>query len=89
MGRTIQDAVELALRRAQASYRIAAPVYDPADDSTKLLVPLCLVDDRRVDCAAVLALMPSGAYQVSAVISLERAYACARVVSSEMPGWLS
>ena len=89
MGRTIQDAVELALRRAQASYRIAAPVYDPADDSTKLLVPLCLVDDRRVDCAAVLALMPSGAYQVSAVVSLERAYACARVVSSEMPGWLN
>ena len=89
MGRTIQDAVELALRRAQASYRIAAPVYDPADDSTKLLVPLCLVDDRRVDCAAVLALMPSGAYQVSAVVSLERAYACTRVVSSEMPGWLS
>ncbi|MDO5107155.1 MAG: DUF3825 domain-containing protein [Coriobacteriaceae bacterium] len=89
MGRSIQDAVELALRRAQASYRIAAPVYDPADDWTKLLVPLCLVDDRRVDCAAVLALMPSGAYQVSAVISLERAYACARVVSAEPPRWLA
>ena len=88
MGRTIQDAVELALRRAQASYRIAAPVYDPADDSTKLLVPLCLVDDRHVDCAAVLALMPSGAYQVSAVISLERAYACARAICAEMPSWL-
>ena len=89
MGRAIQDGVELALRRARASYRIVAPVYDPADDTVKLLLPLCLVDDRRVDCAAVLALMPSGAYQVSAVISLERAYACARAVCAEMPAWLA
>lgn len=88
MGRSIQDAVELALKRARASYRIAAPVYDPASNKVKLLLPLCLVDDRRVDCAAVLALMPSGAYQVSAVVSLERAYACARVVCADMPGWL-
>ena len=88
MGRSVQDGVELALRRARASYRIVAPAYDPADDRTKLLLPLCLVDDRRIDCAAVLALMPSGAYQVSAVISLDRAYACARVVCADMPDWL-
>ena len=89
MGRTIQDAVELALKRAQTSYRIAAPVYDPASNSVKLLLPLCLVDDKRVDCAAVLTLMLSGSYQVSAVMSLERAAACARVVSAEMPSWLN
>ena len=77
------------MKVTRASYRLAAPVFDPASKRTKLLVPLCLVDDRRIDCAAVLALMPSGAYQVSAVISLERAYACARVVCAEMPGWLS
>ena len=88
MGRSVQDGVELALRRSRASYRIVAPAYDPADDRTKLLLPLCLVDDRRIDCAAVLALMPSGAYQVSAVISLDRAYACARVVCADMPDWL-
>lgn len=89
MGRAIQDAIELALRRARASYRIAVPVYDPADGAIKLLLPLNLVDDRRADCAAVLQLMPSGAYQVSAVISLERAYACARVISAEQPSWLT
>lgn len=89
MGRAIQDAIELALRRARASYRIAAPVYDPADDTVKILLPLNLVDDHRADCAAVLQLMPSGAYQVSAVISLERAYACARVISAEQPRWLT
>ena len=82
------DAVELSLRRARASYRLAAPAYDPADDTVKLLLPLCLVDDRRVDCAAVLTLMPSGTYQVTSVLSLERAYACARVISADQPSWL-
>ena len=88
MSRSIQDAVELSLRRARASYRLAAPAYDPADDTVKLLLPLCLVDDRRVDCAAVLTLMPSGTYQVTSVLSLERAYACARVISADQPSWL-
>ena len=89
MGRALQDAVELSIRRAQANYRLAVPTYDPADDRTKLLLPLCLVDDRRVDCAAVLSLMPSGAYQVSAVLSLDRARTCARIACAELPSWLS
>ena len=89
MGRALQDAVELSIRRARASYRIVAPTYDPADGRTKLLLPLCLVDDRRVDCAAVLALMPSGAYQVSAVLSLDRARTCARIACAERPSWLA
>ena len=36
----------------------------------------------------VLAMQPSGAYQGSAVLPLDRAYACARVTCSEMPSWL-
>ena len=88
MGRALQDAIELSIGRAQKNYRIAAPVYDPADNRTKLLLPLCLVDDRKADCCAVLSLMPSGAYQVSAVLSLNRAAACARIVCSEHPSWL-
>ena len=88
MGRALQDAVELSIRRARASYRIVAPTYDPADNRTKLLLPLCLVDDKQVDCAAVLALMPSGAYQVSAVLSLDRARTCARLTCAELPSWL-
>ena len=88
MSRALDDAVDLALTRARASYRIAAPVYDPADNRTKLLLPLCLVNDARVDCALVLARQHSGNYQGAAVLSLPRAYACARVVSAEQPAWL-
>ena len=86
--RALDDAVEQAMRTARASYRSAAPVFDPADERTKLLVPLCLVEDGTADCALVLDLQPSGAYRAAAILSLPRAYACARVISREQPRWL-
>lgn len=87
--RAIDDAIDLAQRRARQSYRLVAPAYDAARDRMVLLLPLALVDDARTDCALVLELMPSGAYQAACVTTLARAYAAARVVSREMPGWLS
>lgn len=87
--RAIDDAIDLAQRRARQSFRLVAPAYDAACDRMVLLLPLALVDDARTDCALVLELMPSGAYQAACVTTLARAYAAARVVSREMPGWLS
>jgi hypothetical protein len=87
--RRLDDAVEQSLRTVRASYRLAVPVYDPAENRTKLLVPLCLVEDGKADCALVLDLQPSGAYRAAALLSLPRAYACARVISREQPSWLS
>lgn len=87
--RVIDDAIDLAQRRARQSYRLVAPAYDAARDRMVLLLPLALVDDARTDCALVLELMPSGAYQAARVTTLAHAYAAARVVSREMPGWLS
>jgi pyruvate dehydrogenase E1 component beta subunit/2-oxoisovalerate dehydrogenase E1 component beta subunit len=87
--RTLDDAVDQALLRVRASYRDAVPAYDPTDDRTKLLLPLCLVEDAHVDCALVLDLQPSGAYRAASVLALPRAYACARVISREQPGWLA
>ena len=89
MGRALQDATSLSLRLAQASYRLVAPAYDPAAGTMRLLLPLCLVDDGVADCAVSLELMPSGAYRGAAILSLPRAYACARVVSRDQPAWLS
>ncbi len=87
--RAIDDAIDLAQRRARQSYRLVAPAFDAARDRMVLLLPLALVDDARTDCALVLELMPSGAYQAACVTTLARAFAAARVVSREMPGWLS
>ena len=89
MARALQDATSLSLRLAQASYRMAAPAFDPATGTMRLLLPLCLVDDGVADCAISLELMPSGAYRGAAILSLSRAYACARVVSRDQSAWLS
>lgn len=87
--RAFDDAIEQAMRATRASYRLAAPVYDPTENRTKLLLPLCLVEEGTADCALVLDLQPSGAYRAAALLSLQRAYACARVISREQPGWLT
>ncbi len=89
LGRDLEDACELALRRCRASYRVAAPAWDPATGEMRLLVPMALLDDARADCALVLAPQPSGNYRGVAVMSLARAYVCARVVSAEQPAWLA
>lgn len=86
--RALDDAIDLSLRRARRSYRHVAPAFDAALGRKLMLLPLALVDDTSIDCALVLELMPSGAYQAAAVTSLSRAYAAARVVSEQLPTWL-
>lgn len=87
--RALEDAIELSRTHARRSYRHVAPAYDAARNRMLLLLPLALVDDAHADCALALELMPSGAYQAASVVSLSRAYACARVVSAETPAWLA
>lgn len=61
--------------------RAAAPAYDPVSDRTVLLVP---------DGGSALALLPTeSGYERVATLSLSDGYACARVVSAELPAWLS
>lgn len=88
VGRALDDACDLALRRARSSYRTVAPAFDPQTDSMRLLLPLCLVSDDKADCALALAPQPTGNYQGTAVLSLPRAYVCSRVVGEEQPSWL-
>lgn len=61
--------------------RAAAAAYDPVSDRTVLLVP---------DGGSALALLPTeSGYERVATLSLSDGYACARVVSAELPAWLS
>lgn len=89
LNRALDDAAALALRRVQASYRLAVPAFDPRCDGMRLLVPLCLVRDGHADCALVLAKQPSGNYRGISLMPLAQAHACARVISAEQPNWLA
>lgn len=87
--RALDDAVDAAIAACRRNYRLAVPVFDPAADAMKLLLPLCLVNDRQADVALVVQCQPSGIWQGTRFVSLPRAYVSARVVSAEQPQWLT
>ena len=78
----IEEQVARLLRRAGEGRGVAAPAYDPADETIKLLLPF---DGRN---AVVVASRGDGSYEVTSVMPLERARVCARVVSAAVPSWL-
>ncbi|MDO4806597.1 MAG: DUF3825 domain-containing protein [Coriobacteriales bacterium] len=94
-GQRLANAIDVAIRRVRRDYRLGTPAYDPIRNQLNLLVPLCLESDAGADYALVL--VPEeghdiGAeqhFEASAVLSLEHAAACARVVSLELPSWLA
>ncbi len=87
--RALDDAVDAAIAACRRNYRLAVPVFDPAADAMKLLLPLCLVNDRQADVALVVQRQPSGIWQGMRFVSLPRAYVSARVVCTEQPSWLA
>lgn len=84
----MEHAVAVALRRLRRDWRLGTPAYDPLADEVHLLAPLCLEDDGCVDHALVLKRTEDGRRMVTAVLPLERAAACARIVSRDLPHWL-
>ena len=89
LGPQAQVALARTVRRARASYRVVTPAYDPHGDCLVLLAPLALDDDGRDDAALVLRHAQDDALVGDAVAPLPAAYACARVVSAELPAWLA
>ena len=85
----LNRAIEVAVRRARRDYRVATPAYDPQTDEMRLLLPLCVEEQGIVDRALVLARLGEGVYEARATLPLEHARICARVVTSDLPTWLS
>lgn len=89
MTHALEDAAYRGLAACRRSYRVAVPVLDPVADTLALLLPCCLVEEGKADAALVLRRQPSGLWQGTSVMTLPRAYVCARVISAEQPRWLS
>lgn len=70
-----------AIEEVRRNPRLATPAYDPIANEVRLLIP----DEGR---ALALAVTPAG-YEVAATLDLSDAFVCARVVSSDLPGWLA
>ena len=92
---SLQAAARASVSRSLRDYRLCVPAYDPIANVTRLLLPLvldtCDSDDTdnsgEVNRALVLSRTDDG-YLATAVLPLDRAAICARVVTSELPGWL-
>lgn len=86
---SLDTAIERSVKQARRSHRAATPAYDPQAEELRLLLPLALEVPHMVDQALVLAPLDEGGYEARAVISLERARTCARVITAELPSWLA
>lgn len=89
---SLQAAAQASVDRTLRDYRLCVPAYDPIADVTRLLLPLALDPDGTdepggIDHALVLTRTDDG-YLATAVLPLDRAAICARVVTSELPSWL-
>lgn len=84
----IEDAVNLALKRAEWNYKTAIPMYDPRRNHVSLLLPLALLDDDHVDVALVVVRLPSGSYQGETILPMSYAYSNSRLVSRPDSDWL-
>ncbi|WP_053942484.1 DUF3825 domain-containing protein [Kallipyga gabonensis] len=85
----LQDAVDLAIKRVEWNYKTAIPMYNPRSNKGSLLLPLCLMDDNRVDLALVVVRHPSGSYQGETILPLFLAYSNSRLVSRPDSDWLN
>lgn len=85
----IEDAIELAVKRARWNFKTAIPTYYPRSGGISLLLPIALVNDERVDLALVVARTAAGGYSGETVYRLNWAYDHARLVCRPDSDWLT
>lgn len=84
----IENAAKLALKRVQWNYKTAIPIYYVKGQTCALMLPLCLMQDDRVDLALVVKRQESGNYQGETVLMLKEAYMNSRLITRPDSDWL-
>lgn len=87
--RRLDDAVEVARKRADWNYRTAVPCYFPSRGCMSLLLPLDFSEDGTPDAALVLELTESGTYLGQTILTMRMAYSNARLVCRPDSDWLN
>lgn len=92
----IEEATDLAMKRATWNFRTPVPQYYPTFDKVCHLLPIALVDRDNVDAALVISSILSAeepdvieAYQVETIFSLPLAYNNARLICRPESEWLT
>lgn len=87
--RRLDDAVEVARKRADWNYRTAVPSFFPSRSCMSLLLPLDFSEDGTPDVALVLELTESGTYLGQTILTMRMAYNNARLVCRPDSDWLN
>jgi hypothetical protein len=88
MKATLDNAVDLALKRVEWNFKTAIPMYYPTKNKMSLLLPLALVNDDKVDIALVVERTNSGNYLGHTILPLSWSYSNARLVTRPDSDWL-
>lgn len=85
----IDNAIELARKRASWNYKTAIPMYYPRNNEIGLFLPLCIQHDDVADLALVIQKGEQGDYIGKTIYLLQWAYDCSRLVCRPDSDWLS
>lgn len=88
MKNRMDDAIQVAKKRASWNYKTAIPSYYPTRNEMNILLPLALTDDNVVDLALVVKRVNEREYYGSTVYPLDMAYKGARLVCRPDSDWL-
>lgn len=89
MEEQLDKAIGLAMKRVRWNFRTAVPQYFPTTKAIQLMLPLCLMDDSRIDLVLVVEKTKANIYLANTVLSLRTAYNNARLISPPMSDWLT
>lgn len=85
----IDNAIELARKRASWNYKTAIPMYYPRNNEIGLFLPLCIQHDDVADLALVIQKGEQGDYIGKTIYLLQWAYDWCRLVCRPDSDWLS
>lgn len=88
MKTAFEDAVAQTMRRIQWDFHTAVPIYYPKENKVCLALPICLVDENKEDIVLIVKRTPANKYEGATILSLDLAYADARVISCPESAWL-
>jgi hypothetical protein len=83
-----RNAIDMSRNRVLWNYKTAIPTYYPRTGNITLLLPLCLVNDDKVDLALVVS-KGDGGYLAETIYPLDWAYKCARLICRPDSDWLT
>jgi len=83
----IVNRMRQAHRRLKRNYKLAVPQYSPRFDEIQLLIPVCITEKTKADCALAVRKIDD-VYVAKTILTMDMAYNNARLITRPDPEWL-